>query len=313
MRFAMPWILAAVFGTLSASRERGRDAHDPEVRLGADVQARRVEQPGNGLAFTAPPGYEIKRTGELIMLAPRTVDARTPCAYGIAGSFPGSGNLERDAMTALTGAVMTGWQRLDDRHAAMRGNSSSGWPYVWVRAAFSQTPPGGQRQAVNAMAMVLPAGPGRVHLVWGMGSIAQCLLDDGPFEQLFHSLRPAGWTSDGGAALMLATRGAWRFTAGSGAGLQQFAFMENGRYSRDVGSRAQVGAMERTSATATDGAFRIENGELTLVPDHRPQSPDRYLIRPYEEWSSSGWRRSLTLTDARSTPPLVTQYYQITP
>ena len=144
------------------------------------------------------------------------------------------------------------------------------------------------------MAMVLPAGRDRVHVVWGMGSIARCLLDDVAFEQLFHSLRPAGWTSDGGQALLQASLGTWRYTAS--AGLQQLTFKAEGRYERDLGSRAQVGVSERTSATATGGRFTLGDGVLTLTPDHRPQSGESYRVRVYDEFrraaGSARWRCS---------------------
>jgi hypothetical protein len=219
-----------------------------------------------------------------------------------------TGSLEADAEAALTQVVVPGWRRLDDRHAAMRGTAAAGWPYVWYRAAF-EGQLGAERQAVNAMAMALPAGPGRVHVVWGMGSIARCLLDDASFEQLFHSLRPGGWTSDGGQALTRALVGTWRYTAS--AGLQQLAFRADGRYDRDLGSRASVGVMERTSATASGGRFTLRDGELTLVPDHRPQSRDRYRVRVYDEWFQGGWKRAAALLDAAASPPLVVPYYRV--
>ena len=157
--------------------------------------------------------------------------------------------------------------------------------------------------------MVLPAGPGSVHVVWGMGSIARCLLDDATFEHLFHSLRPTSWTSDGGQALTRALVGTWRFTAS--AGLQQLTFKGDGRYERDLGSRAQAGVSERTSATATGGRFALRDGMLTLTPDHRPQNPDRYRVRVYDEWFLGGWKRAFALLDATANPPLVIPYFRV--
>jgi hypothetical protein len=260
------------------------------------------------LGFDVPPGYVQQRSGDVVILAPAAASERTPCLYGIAPPRPATGNLEADAEAALIQSVVPGWRRLDDRHAAMRGTSAAGWPYVWYRAAF-EGEIGGQRQAVNAMAMVLPAGRGRVHVVWGMGSIARCLLDDVAFEQLFHSLRPAGWTSDGGQALSRALAGTWRYSAS--AGLQQLHFKGGGRYERDLGSRARVGVTERTSSTASGGRFTLQGGELVLVPDHRPQSPDRYRVRLYDEWFSGGWKRAIALLDGAATPPLVVPYYRV--
>jgi hypothetical protein len=259
------------------------------------------------LGFDVPPGYVQQRSGEVVVLAPSTVSERTPCIYGVAPPRPTTGNLEADAEAALLEVVVPGWRRLDDRHAAMRGTAAAGWPYVWYRAAF-EGELAGQRQAVNAMAMVVPAGEGQSHVVWGMGSIARCLLDDVVFEQLFHSLRPAHWASDQGQALTRALLGTWRFTAS--AGLQQLTFKSDGRYDRDLGSRAQVGVTEQTSATASGGRFALRDGTLTLTPDHRPQSPDRYRVRVYDEWFVGGWKRALAVLDSSANPPLVISYYQ---
>lgn len=239
---------------------------------------------------------------------PAAASERTPCIYGIAPPVASSGNLEADAEAALVRVVVPGWRRLDGNRYAMRGVSAAGWEYVWFRAAF-QGEIGGQPQAVNAMATVLPAGAGRVHVVWGMGSISRCLLDDVPFEQLFHSLRPAGWTSDEGRALARALVSSWRYTAS--AGIQQLHFRADGRFERDLGSRASVGVTERTSATASGGRFTLRDGQLVLAPEHRPQNPDRYRVRLYDEWVSGGWKRAIALLDETANPPLIVPYYRV--
>jgi hypothetical protein len=259
------------------------------------------------LGFAVPPGYVQQRAGDVIVLVPTAPTGTTPCLYGIAPPRSATGNLEADAERALLETVVPGWRRLDDRHAAMRGVSAAGWRYVWYRAAF-EGDIGGERQAVNAMALVLPAGPNRVHGVWGMGGISRCLLDDASFEQLFHSLRPAGWPSDRGQELNRAMLGTWRYTAS--AGLQQLTFTADGRFQRDLGSRALVGVMERTASTATEGRYTLQEGEIILTPDHRPQ-PDRYYPRVYEEWFLGGWKPVLALYDSRATPPLVIPYYRV--
>ncbi len=262
------------------------------------------------LRYEAPPGYVEQRSGELVVLVPRTVDERTPCVYGIAPARPSSGDLDADAERALVEVVVPGWRRLDDRHAAMRGVSAAGWAYSWYRAAF-EGDVGGQRQAINAMAMAVPADSGAVHVVWGMGSIARCLLDDASFEALFHSLAPAGWTSDDGASLARALAGTWRHTAS--VGLQQLSFATGGRYERGIGTTGRVGVSERTSSTATSGRFTLENGELALVPDHRPQDVERRRVRVYDEWFSGRWKRAMALLDPTATPPIVVTYYIVDP
>jgi hypothetical protein len=138
----------------------------------------------------------------------------------------------------------------------------------------------------NDLVFALPTGyieqrNGEV-IILAPATTNECLLDDVPFEQLFHSLHPPGWTPDGGQALTRALLGTWRFTAH--VGLQQLTFKAGGRYERDLGSSTHIGESERTSASATGGRFTIQDGELTLTPDHRPASPDRYYVRVYEEW-----------------------------
>jgi hypothetical protein len=253
-------------------------------------------------------GYVQQRNGSIIILAPATPSDRTPCLYGLAPTRASTGNLDADAEAALIKDVVPGWRRLDDRHAAMRGTSADGWPYSWYRAAF-EGDMGGQRQVVNAMAMVLPAEAGRVHVVWGMGTISRCLLDDPSFEELFHSLRPPGWTADGGRSLTRALEGLWRYT--SSVGLQQYTFRSDGRYTRDLGTRTQVGVMERTASSVGDGRFALRDGQLTLTPDTRPGNPDRYRARVYEEWFLGGWKHVLALYNGSANPPLVVTYYRI--
>ena len=282
------------------------------IALVAAVPGGLVAQvPPPDLGFQVPAGYAQQRQGDLIILAPASPDPNS-CIYGLAGRHAATGTLDAAAEAAVVQLVVPGWRRLDDRHAAMRGTSADGWPYAWYRAAF-EGQMNGQRQVVNAMAMVLPAGQGQVHVVWGMGSIARCLLDDATFEQLFHSLRPTGWTSDGGQALTRALVGSWRFTAGAGSGLQQLTFKPGGLYARDLGSSARVGVMDRTSSTATGGRFTLRGGELVLVPDQRPGDPDRYRVRVYDEWFVGGWKPAMTLSDDRARPPSVVQYYRVDP
>ena len=261
--------------------------------------------PGD-LVFVPPTGYAQERKGDVILLVPATVDDRTPCIYGLAGQQPSSGNLETDAEAALVNVVVPGWRRLDDRYAATRGTSAAGWPYVWYRASF-EGDFGGQRQAVNAMAMVLPAGPGRVHVVWGLGSIARCLLDDASFEQLFHSLRPPGWTSDNGRSVTRAIVGTWRYT--TSVGMQQYTFTADGRYEHGLGVELRMPS--QTSTRVTTGRFTMQGGELVLEADPGSSHSSRYFVRVHEEWLLGAWKPALALFDSRATPPLVLQYHRV--
>jgi hypothetical protein len=306
MKRRVAWSGCFMAATLALGEPVGRRVLEFTTILAAAP----AQAPTGDLGFTVPPGYSQKRDGELLFLVPANPN-QTPCVYGFAGRHLSTGNLETDAQAALVKIVVPGFRKLDDWHYAMRGTSAAGWSYFWYRGAFAGEL-NGQRANVNAMAMVLQAGPGQVHVVWGMGSIVNCLLDDATFEQLFHSLRPSAWTSDGGAALTRALMGTWRFTAGN-AGMHQLTFRTGGRYARDLGSSAIVGAGERTSATATEGRFTLRDGELTLVPDNRPGDPDRKSVRVYEEYSRVGWKHAVVLLDNRAQPPSVVQYYRVEP
>jgi len=158
--------------------------------------------------FDAPPGYASRRDGRMIVLTPTTVDEKTPCAYGVSPARPSSGMLDADARAALLEAL-PGWQIKSDSYNAMRGVAGAGWPYFWFRTDVQRLV-GGSYEYATAMTMAFPAGQGRVNIVWGVGNPARRTLDDLAFARLFHSLRPRGWSSDGGKALSRDLQGTWR-------------------------------------------------------------------------------------------------------
>ena len=96
----------------------------------------------------------------------------------------------------------------------------------------------------------------------------------------------------------------------AGVGIDVFEDQAKNVDSSGLGSRAQVGVSERTSATATGGRYTVKDGELVLTPDHRPQSPDRYRVRVYDEWYQDRWKRVLALVSGGE-PPLVVPYYRV--
>ena len=148
--------------------------------------------------FTAPPGYTSQRDGRAIVLKPTTLDAKTPCIYGISSSRQSSGSLERDARAAIL-EPLAGWQLKSESYNAKRGTAVAGWPYYWFRTDVQQMS-GGTMQYLTAMSMAFPGAPGRTNIVWGFGPTQHCTLDDVAFIRLFNSLKPRGFTSDGGRA-----------------------------------------------------------------------------------------------------------------
>jgi len=237
--------------------------------------------------FEIPAGYTLRREAGITALAP--ADARAPCVYGIGTPRPSRGALDADAQSALTEVVVPGWQRTSEWSHAAKGTAATGWPYFRVQGDFRHG-----AEAVSAMAMVFPAGPGRVHLVWGLGNPARCTLDDTAFARLFHSLRPRAWRSDGGAALLRQLQGTWRNTERHG--LAQFAFGVDGRYERALATSTRLGPSERTSSVVESGRYALRDGALVLTPE-RGGRESAYGARVFEEYTyvRGRWTRVLAL------------------
>jgi hypothetical protein len=144
---------------------------------------------GPEIDFDIPPGYVEGREGSSIVLSPVRSDKETPCTYGISPPRPSKGSLDADAESALLDGY-PGWQRMDDRRRIMKGTSATGWPYVWNTAYIWQGPSAFSQRS-SGMAMAVPAGPGRVHVVWGRGT-PLCTFDDASFVKLFLGLREVG-------------------------------------------------------------------------------------------------------------------------
>jgi hypothetical protein len=240
------------------------------------------------LDFIAPPGYTVRAEAGMVALAPLEVD-RTPCVYGLSPPRPSKGTLDADAQAALAEVVVPGWQRTGEWSNAAKGTAPAGWPYFRTQADFR-----GNADVVSAMAMVFPAGPGRVHLVWGLGNPARCTFDDTAFARLFHSLRPHAWRADGGAAFSQQLRGTWRNT--ERYGLAQFTFNADGRYERAQATSTRLGLNERTSSTVETGRYAVRQGALVLSPE-RGGRETVYRARVFEEFTyvRGRWTRVLGL------------------
>lgn len=243
----------------------------------------------------------------MVVLTPTTVDDKTPCAYGLSPARPSSGALDADARAAVLEAL-PGWQLKSDSYDAMRGTSGDGWPYFWLRTDAQRLVAGSYEYAA-VMAMAFPAGPGRVNIMWGVGNPARCTLDDLSFARLFHSLRPRGWTSDGGKALARALQGTWRNS--QRLGVAQYKFMPGGRYEFGIGTVTTTGLLERTSASVSDGRYELRGSELTVTPGRRDRGATRYRVRIYDEFVRERWTRAMSLLDEGATPALEVQYMRV--
>lgn len=255
--------------------------------------------------FDVPPGYVSQRDGAMVILKPAVVNRTAPCIYGISPARLSSGRLEADAAAAIL-EPLPGWQIKSAHHNAMRGTAGAGWPYHWIRTDVQQLV-GGSYQYLTAMAMAFPAGSGRVNIVWGFGSTGPCTVDDLSFLRLFFSLRPRGWTSDGGKALARELQGLWRDT--QRAGMAQYKFLPSGRYAHGLGTSTTFGNLETRTGSVGNGRYSIRDAELTITPDARGAS--KYRVRIYDEYLGGVWRRAMSLLNESTTPPLDVQYMRI--
>jgi hypothetical protein len=257
--------------------------------------------------FEVPHGYARHEERGVIVLTPKTVDDKTPCAYGISPSRPSGGTLETDARNALL-ETLPGWDIKSGHYNAIRGISGDGWPYFWFRTDVQRLV-GGSYEYATAMTMAFPAGSGKVNIVWGLGSPAGCTLQDISFSRLLHSLRPRGWNSDGGKSLLKDLQGTWRNT--ESMGVQQYKFLSNGRYEYGIGTITTDGIMERSSAAASDGVYELRGSELTIKPDRADRALSRLRVRIYDEFLLGRWTRAMSLLDENGNPPLEVQYMRV--
>lgn len=257
--------------------------------------------------FEVPPGYVSQRDGPTVVLTPKSADEKTAAVYGVSPARPSRGTLEADARAAIL-EVLPGWQLKSDHYNAMRGTAGAGWPYFWFRADVQRLV-GTSYEYTTAMTMAFPAGPGRVNIVWGMGNPARCTLDDLTFVRLFHSLRPRGWSSDGGKQLSRDLQGTWRNS--QSAGMAQYRFLANRRYEFGIGTTTTTGLLERTSSSVSDGRYELRGADLSLTADRRDRGITRYRVRIYEEFTLGRWTRAMSLLDEGAKPALEVQYLHV--
>lgn len=262
--------------------------------------------------FDVPPGYVSQREGANVLLTPKTVDDTTPCAYGISPSRASTGDLEKDTRAAL-GELFPGWQtRTNSSYAAMRGVGGGGWPYFWYRTDVERLS-GGKYDYANIMATAFSGARGQVNILFGIGSISNCRLNDINFARIFHSLQPRGWYSDGGKALAGELRdGIWRLTE-RGA-LAQYKFKAAGRYEYGMAADTSVSKYApKAFSTVRDGNWQLRGSELILTPDGQGQGVEKYKVRVYDEMDSFSqrWKRAMSLLNENAKPALEVQYMRI--
>lgn len=254
--------------------------------------------------FDVPPGYVSQKDGSAIVIKPTTVDRNTPCFYGISPSRPSSGNLEADARAAFL-EPLAGWQIKSEHYNARRGTAAAGWPYFWLRTDVKQMS-GGTMLNVTAMAMAFPTGPGRVGIFWGFGTTGPCSVDDLTFGRLFFSLRPRGWTSDGGRAFSKELVGTWRNT--EAVGMAQYIFAASGSYEYGQATSTTFGNLETRTGSVGDGKFSVRGSELVLTGGRRAGT---YKVRVYDEFSGGMWLKTISVLNTSASPPYEVRYMRV--
>jgi hypothetical protein len=257
--------------------------------------------------FDVPPGYVSQRDGRTVVLKPATLDRATPCVYGINPARPSRGTLEEDARAAFL-EVLPGWQVKSGNYNAMRGISGAGWPFYWFRTDVQRLV-GSSYEYLTAMTMAFPASSGHVNIFWGFGSTGPCTVDDLTFLRLFYSLRPHGWTSDGGKALARELQGTWRNT--QAVGMAQYKFLPNGRYEYGLATSTTFGNLETRTGSVSDGRYELRDSELTITPDVPGRGMKKYRVRIYDELRLGRWSRVMSLLNENAKPASEVQYMRI--
>lgn len=258
------------------------------------------------IEFIPPAGYKPERNGSVIILKPATVSEQTPCVYGISPSRASKGNLEMDARDALL-EPLPGWQVKGDKYNGMRGKGADGWQYLWLRTDVQL--PGPTYQYLSAMSMAVETGPNRVGIIWGFGNPAKCTLDDVSFARLFFSLRPRGWTPDGGRALERDLVGTWRNTQSSG--MAQYKFASDNHFEYGLGTITRMGIFETTAASALDGRYDLTGATLVMTPSVRGRAASRHKVRIYDEYVTGRWTRAMSLLSEEGGKALDVQYMRV--
>ena len=254
--------------------------------------------------FDVPPGYTIKREGGVVMLQPNAITEKTPCVYGFIPTRASVGTLDADAKNSLVQAF-PGWQIKSEHYNAMRGIAADGWQYYWFKTDIQRLV-GNSYEYATAMTMAFPGGPGHVNIVWGFGSTARCLADDVSFSRLFHSLRPRGWTPDGGKAFTKELVGTWRNT--EAVGMAQYRFSPNGRYEYGQGTSTTFGTQETRTGSVGDGSYSLRGPALTLTGGRRA---GRYFVRLYDDFSAGMWLKTISILNDNASTPLEVRYLRV--
>lgn len=148
------------------------------------------------------------------------------------------------------------------------------------------------------MVMVFPASANRVNAVFGVGNPAECNFNDVPFAQLFHSLRPHGWSSPAGNALERDLIGTWE-----GRMLSGHTFHASGGYSSSA-----AGVLHGSAVSAEpDGRYALRGSEVATTT-RAGRAQERFRVYISDKWNNGRWERTMTVLYDDRRPPSVAEF-----
>jgi hypothetical protein len=249
--------------------------------------------------YTVPSGYVAKPEGGVLWLSPQTIGhVSTPCIYGLAPPRSATGSLEADAEAALIGRLRGECGAPATIASPGGGLQRQAGPIFLSGGHFQGQAAGGEALYLAVMAIVFPAPANRVNVVFGVGKPSECFFNDVPFAQLFHSLRPRGWSSPAGNALERDLIGAW-----GGSRLSGHTFHANGRYSSSAAGVLHGNAISGEG----DGRYALSGSEVTITT-RAGQVPERFRVYISDNWNNSRWERTMTVLYDDRRPPYVAEY-----
>jgi hypothetical protein len=235
---------------------------------------------------TPPSGYVARLEGGLLWVKPPAPQPATSCIYGISPPRPSKGSLNADADAALVDeTVGAGMKRTSESRIGMRGVAPDGWQYFLSGGSFQAQNAGGYAY-LTVIAMAIPATASRVSVILVLGNAAQCNLNDVPFAQFLHGLRPRGWSSPGGNALERDLIGEWQ-----GSMLSGHTFFADGRYTSSAAGMLQG----KPISGGVDGRYALRGSEVTITPSATGQRPERFRVHVYDNWTGTRWQRAMSV------------------
>jgi hypothetical protein len=248
--------------------------------------------------FTAPAGWNAKRTPDGIILESPLLGTSEKCFISLWRMQPASADLVADVIRAFGG--VWGSYEVRDRDGRggdlppvlLRGTSGQGWDYAILKRAI-----GPRGSPENRLAFVLVAKLNdRLAVISGLSKdslVSACFgeLQANVWPRFFYSLSFRNWTPSGDQAAALRRRMAGVWIGGGATAASRFVFSANGRYGGSAASQQYNAINSREVLTTTtaffgDGAYSVRGNSITLTPNGR--AAENGFIRVEQESKDGG-------------------------